>query len=160
MNWNPDEPELSYLDLDQPVGGLREHGELGQFAAHHGDFITLMEARADAAVFVDLVGQIFTLGHGKSQAGEEFRNARKQTDGADVVFTGLCQQRLHQTLAASRALAVGIDGNRANFGQMRTVKMECATANNVSVIFEDNEVAHVLADFGKGTREQPAIARV
>src|ERR1700730_14888087 len=121
MNWNPDEPELSYLDLDQPVGGLREHGELGQFAAHHGDFITLMEARADAAVFVDLVGQIFTLGHGKSQAGEEFRNARKQTDGTDVVFTSLCQQRLQQAPPPAGALAVGIESDRANFGQVWTV---------------------------------------
>ena len=121
MSYGWDERELSYLDLHQPVGRLRKHGELGQFAAHHGDLIAMVEARADAAVFVDLVGQIFTLRHGESQAGEKFRNAREQANRTDVVFLGLRQQSSDQALAASRTLARGIDGNGANFGQVRTV---------------------------------------
>ena len=32
-------------------------------------------------------------------------------------------------------------------------KMESAAADNVAVIFEDDEVAHVLADFGEGARQ-------
>ncbi len=82
----------------------------------------MVKARADAAVFVDFVGKIFTLRHGKSQAGEEFRNAREQADGTDVVFLGLRQQSSDQALAAARTLARGIDGDGANFGQVRTVK--------------------------------------
>ena len=38
--------------------------------------------------------------------------------------------------------------------------MERAAADDVAVIFEHDEIAHVLADFGEGARQQGSVAGV
>jgi hypothetical protein len=65
------------LQLHQPIGRLGKNRKLRQVAAHHGDFIATMEARASVTIFVDLVRDVLTLRYGKSLGSEEIGLAGK-----------------------------------------------------------------------------------
>ena len=69
------------------------------------------------------------------------------------MFLGLRQQSSDQAFAASGTLSRRIDGNGADFGQVWTIKMESAAADDVAVIFEDDEIANVFAHFSEAGAE-------
>ena len=85
---------------------------------------------------------------------EKFRDSGKQADRADVVLAGLRQQRLHQKLATSRTLTGGIDSDRSDLRQVRPVEVKGAATDNIAAMFQHNEVAHILANLGEGSRQQ------
>jgi hypothetical protein len=63
-----------------------------------------MKARTIKAVFVDFVGQIFALGHGKSHSCEKLWNPREKTNTAHFMFFRLGQKGFHQASTAGATL--------------------------------------------------------
>ena len=61
------------LQLHQPVRRFGKNSEGGKLAPHHGNLIAVMKSGADVAIFVNLVGKIFSLRHLKSLARKKFR---------------------------------------------------------------------------------------
>ena len=126
---------------------LRENRDGWQFAANHRDFVAVVEARANAAVFGNLVGNLIALGDRKSQLGEEFWSAREKANRSDAMPVSLCEESLHQSAAAAFALLSWVNRDRTNFRQVRAVKMERTATDDLAFIFEHDEVADVLANF-------------
>src|SRR5579872_2194400 len=148
------------LQLDQPVFRFGQNRELGQIPAHHRHLIAAMKSRTSVAVFVDFVGKILALCNRESLPREEIRFAREQANAIHPMALRLRQQRFHQPSAAAFALRPGSDRNRPDLGQMRAIKMQCSTANDPLIIFEDHKVSHVLADLRQSARQQRAVTRV
>src|SRR5580698_1765615 len=72
----------------------------------------------------------------------------------------LSQQCLYQALSSTLALPRRGDGNRANFGEVSTVKMQGAAPDYFAVSFEHHEVAHVFANLGERPRQKRSVARI
>ena len=119
-----------------------------------------MKSRTRVAVFVNLVGKILALRHRESLARKEIRLAREQADAVHAMPLRLGQQRFHQTSAAAFALRPGRDCDRANFGEVRAIQMQRAAADDATIIFEDDEVSDVFANFRQRARQQRAVAGV
>src|ERR1700685_130751 len=154
------EPALSHLKFDQPVRGFRQNRKFRKFATHHGYFVASVKARANMAVFVNLVRQILALRGGEAQASEKVWSAREQARAGNAVFFRLCQQRFYQMPATALALLRRRYGDGTDLSQMRAIKMKRAAADNHAAVFEDNEIAHVLADLGQSARQKSSVAGV
>jgi hypothetical protein len=63
-----------------------------------------MKTRAIKAVFMDLVGQIFALGHGESHSCEKLWDPREKTNTAHFMFFRLGQQCFDQASTAGATL--------------------------------------------------------
>src|SRR6185437_9934837 len=94
----------SYLQFHQPVGGFGQDGESRKLAFYHRDFVAVVITRANAAIFIDLVGQIFSLCDVKSELGKKLRAAREQANAADLVLVRLGHQGLNQQFTATALL--------------------------------------------------------
>jgi hypothetical protein len=68
------------------VSWLGKDGKTRKLAFHHSDFIAAMIAGAHATIFVDLVGQVFTLRKIEAQLGEKLRAAGKQANAANLML--------------------------------------------------------------------------
>jgi hypothetical protein len=142
----------------------------GNLSADHGDFVASVKARAVNAVLVDFVGEIFALGFVEAEAGEKFRGAGEETDAADLMTLGLCKHGFDKEASAAGVLMLRIDGDGTDFGEVRTVEMERAAADDFrvavftsavfAVTFKNDEVTDVFADFGKAAREKSSISGV
>src|SRR5437868_8113329 len=119
-----------------------------------------MKPRTSVAVLVDLVRKILPLSDRKSLPSEEIRFAGEQANASHAMALGLGQQGFHQTSAAAFALSPGSDGDRSDLGQVRAIQVQRPTADDAPVIFEDHEIADVLANLRQGTRQQRAVAGV
>jgi hypothetical protein len=64
------------------------------------------------------------------------------------MFFRFRQQRLYQMPPTAFTLLQRRYRDGTNLGQMRTIEMERATADNHAAIFEDHEIPHVLANLG------------
>src|SRR5437879_5584691 len=95
-------PAVSCLEFDQRRRWLQD-GESRQAAAHHSHFVAAVQLRADAAVFVELVGDVFARDHRESQRREKLRNAREQAHAVHVMFLGLSEQGSYQAAAGTRS---------------------------------------------------------
>src|SRR5882672_326615 len=140
----------SCLDL-QPVGWRGKNCEAGHFAADHRDFVAVVEARTLVAILVDLVRKILVRSDGKSHPREELRYPGEQAHASDAMFLSLGEQSLDKPLASSSTLFLGIDRDRANFRQMRAIEMQRATADDSAAIFQDYEVADILANLSQAS---------
>jgi hypothetical protein len=143
-----------------PASWLWKDSKPRQLAFYHRDLVTIVIARTDAAVFVDLVRQVFTLRNFESKLGKKLRGPREQADATDLVLVRLRHQGLDEQFSAAALLECPIDGDGANLGEMRTVQVQRATANDVAGLFEDNEITHVLADLGKRTGEERSVGGI
>ena len=85
-------------------------------------------------IFMDFIGQILVLGGRESHARKKFRNASEQAHAGNFVLFRLRQKSLDQAPAAAVALARGIDGNRANLGQVHAIQVESAASDDASVM--------------------------
>src|ERR1700722_20383198 len=140
------------LQFDQPIRRLRQDRELGQFPADHGHFIATMKARTSVTILVDLVGKILALCDRESLACEEIRLAREPADAGHPMSLGLSPQRFDQPSASAFALSPGRDRDRANLRQVRAIEMQRAAADDAATIFQNHEVAEVLANFRQSAR--------
>src|SRR5580704_5371329 len=61
---------------------------------------------------------------------------------------------------AAFALLRRHDSDGAYLRQMRAVEVKRAAADDHAAIFEDHEIAYVLADFRQGSRQQSAVTGV
>ena len=100
---------------------------------------------------MDLVGEILMGGNRKSHARKKTRDSSEQTDAGDVMLFCLDEKGLDKPFATSTALMRGVDCNGANFGQVRAIKMQRAATDDSAVVFEDNEIADVLANLGQAS---------
>jgi hypothetical protein len=130
----------------------------GDFSADHGDLIAPVQARTVDAVFVDFVGKILALGYVEAEAAEEFRSSGEKADAADLVTLGLREDGFDKEASATGFLVFRLDGDGADFGEVRAVEVESAATNDfgeavVILAFEDDEIADIFADFRKGARE-------
>src|SRR6185312_13778859 len=96
------------------------------------------------AVLVYLVRQRLTRGYAESHVGEELRNARKEADAGDVVPLGFYHQRFDQFAACSQTLGCGRHRDRANLSQVHAIEVECAAADDLTIVLCDYEVAYVF----------------
>src|SRR5690348_14620741 len=94
----------SYLQFHQPVGGLGQDGKSRKLAFHHRDLVAIVITRTYAAIFVDLVGQVFSLRGIKSKLGKKLRAAREQANATDLMFVRLGHQGLNQQFTAAALL--------------------------------------------------------
>ena len=69
-------------------------------------------------------------------------------------------QSLHQPAAAALALRPRSNGDRANLGEVRAVKMQRAASNDAAVVFQHHEVSNVFANLGQRARQQSAVAGI
>ena len=51
-------------------------------------------------------------------------------------------------------------GDGADFGQVNAIEVERAAADDFGFVFDDQEVANVLTDFGEAAREQGTVSGV
>src|SRR5579859_984331 len=117
--------------LDQLLDGFAraEDGDVGQDTVRHRDFVAVLDAGADLAVFVDLVRQCGTIfDDEEARVGEELRKAGEEADAADTVLLGLFEQRLQEVVPAAAALPLGADDYGADLRQMRPIEVERAAA--------------------------------
>lgn len=135
------------MQLHQPTGRLRKHGKFRKLAAYHGNLIARVEPGTHAAVFVEFVWQVVALRDLETERREKLRASSEQADATHPVPLRFHQQGFDQTSAAAFVLCPGRHGNRANLGQVRTIEMKRATADDPPILLENYEVAHVLADF-------------
>src|SRR5450755_172963 len=54
----------------------------------------------------------------------------------------------------------GIDGDGAYLSQVGTVEMKRAASNDLAMIFENNEIAHIFAKVGKRSGQQSSVPRI
>src|SRR6185437_6434463 len=94
----------SYLQFHQPVGGLGQDGESRKLAFYHRDFVAVVITRTNAAIFIDLVRQVFSLRDIKSKLGKKLRAACKQANATDLMFVRLRHQGLNQQFTATALL--------------------------------------------------------
>src|SRR5215471_693984 len=74
---------------------------------------------------------------------------------------GFRHQGLYEAASASPSLFSRSNRDRTNLGQMRAVKMQRSTSDDVPVVFfENHEVSDVFADLRQGTRQERAVSRV
>src|SRR5207302_11002756 len=85
---SPRESLNSDLQLDQPIRGFGQDGELGKLPAHHCDFITAVKSWAHVAVFVDLVGKVLALRALNAHWGEKLRAPGEKTDAGHTMLFG------------------------------------------------------------------------
>src|SRR5271157_1144100 len=76
------------------------------------------------------------------------------------MFPGFDHHRLYQKPASALALLPRRHCDGADFGEVRTIKMQRATADDAAFFFQHNEVPDVLADFRQSSRQQRAVARI
>jgi hypothetical protein len=76
------------------------------------------------------------------------------------MFLCLRKKSPNEALAATTALVSGVNGDRANLRQMRAIKMQRTAANDSAVVFQDDEVADILANLSEASRQQSAVPRV
>src|ERR1700733_353717 len=152
-------PVSSCLYL-QPVFRRRENRESGRLPADHRHFVAAIQPWALVTVLVNLIRKILVIGERETHAPKEFRNSREQAHATDLMFLGLRQQRLDQSPSPAPTLALGIDGDGTNLGQVYAIKMKRAASNDAPILLKHDKVADVLADLGQRARQQRAVARV
>lgn len=124
-----------------------EHGDVRQWAAHHGDFVARVEAWAGLAVLVDLVGERGAVGDAEAEVEEEVGDAGEEADADDALVLGFFQKRAEELAAGTLAFGFGFDDDGADLGEVGAVEVQGSAAEkDASFGFGDLEVADVLAD--------------
>src|SRR5580693_5282302 len=119
-----------------------------------------MESGANVTILVNLIRQILALCGRETQASEEFRSAREQASATHAMLLRLREQRLHQVSTTAFALLRGRNSDGADLRQVRAIEMERAAANNRTAVFQNHEIAYVLANLGQVSGQKGAIASV
>ena len=112
------------------------------------------------AVFINLIWQVLALRGCETEASEEFRSPSEQARASDPMLSRLGQQRFHQMPTPTFALLRRRNRDGADLRQMRAIEMKRAAADNQTAVFQDDEIAYVLADLGQGSRQQGPVASV
>ena len=142
-----------------------EDGDVGEWAADHGDFVAGVEARAGLAVLVDFVGHGGAVGDAEAEVIEEVGDAGEEADAHDLVVFGFVDERFEDRRPpAPRPFGFGLDDDGADFGEVRAVEMEGAAAEEFGGVVADGgavgdgEVADVFAELGVAAAEECAVA--
>ena len=91
--------ELDQFGLGQQ--GWAEYGGVGQRPMQHGNFVAGIQARAVAAVFVDLVGQRGAVFNAKTEMREELRDAGEEADAGDALMFCFAHERAEKLPACA-----------------------------------------------------------
>ncbi len=118
--------KLDQLGLRDAAGA--EDGDLWQRAAHHGDLVAGVEARAGLAVLVDLVGQGGAVDDAEAEVEEEVGDAGEEADGGDGLLFGFFEQGTKEPAAGALAFGFGLDDDGADLGEVRAVEVERSAA--------------------------------
>src|SRR6266478_1440339 len=149
----------SCLDL-QPVGWGGKNCEPGNITAYHGNLVAVVKPRAFVTILVDFVRKILVRSDGKSHPREKLGYPGEQAHAGDAMFLSLGEQSLDKALAASTTLVRRINRDGSNFRQMRPIEMQRATADDSAAVFQDHEVADILANLSQASGQQSSVARI
>jgi hypothetical protein len=77
------------VQFHEEVRRFGKNCKVRKFAFHHRDLVAAVISGTNAAVFIDFVGQVFTLGNIEPQLGKKLRTAREQANAAHLVLARL-----------------------------------------------------------------------
>src|SRR5277367_5977316 len=124
-------------ELDESLGSdsRTENGHIWNFSTDHCDFVAAVEAWAALAILIDFVGQCGAVfDDAKAVAEEEVGDAGEEADRIHAVVFGLFDQGIEEHAARTLTLALWVDDNRTDLGEVRPVEVQRAAADEVAFV--------------------------
>ena len=132
----------------------------GSGAKNHWDFIAAETSRTQPTILPDFFRQTSGGDYREAQTSKEIRAARKQEDAFGIAPLGFLQQASHQSRTHAAVLAVGCDGDRADFNQSVGVGVQRPATQQAPLGFGHNELALVCLYVVKRPGQQRAVPRI
>jgi len=130
-----------------------------EFTDGHGDFVAGVAPGTVDAVLLDFVAEGLMVGDAEVEVLEEGGDAGEEADAPDAGGFSLIEEGVNEQAAGAVSLAVGMDDDGANLGEVRAVDVECGTSDELTGAgFDDGEGVDVCADFEVGASEEGAVA--